>query len=95
MQTPFDTELVTGSVYVVVVPLYLLVWRHSRHWYVGLAFAALVLGMCALLRSETVRAWRPPSPHHGVEPLSQPHDFGLLAAIQPGWDVATYWLPRT
>jgi len=58
MQAPFDPELVTASVYVVAVPLYLLLWRrHSRQCYAGLAIAALILALCALLRSESVRAW--------------------------------------
>ena len=73
MQIPVDTELVTAGVYFVVVPLYGLLWyRHVRHAYAALAIAAIILALCALLRSETVRAWGPhPSPrHHEIAPTT-------------------------
>jgi hypothetical protein len=60
MQVPIDTELVTSGVYLLVVPLYGLLWhRHIRHAYAALAIAALILAICAFLRSEPVRAWDP------------------------------------
>jgi hypothetical protein len=85
MQAPFDPELVTAGVYVVAVPLYLLLWRrHSRHCYAALAIAALILALCALLRSDAVRAWDPqplrhqhqPAPTSGPDPRG---DFSLIA----------------
>jgi hypothetical protein len=87
MQVPIDTELLTAGVEVIVVPLYLLLWhRHIRHAYAALAIAALILALCALLRSETVRAWDPPALHHHDAPLRQPgrsSGFGLVADGDP------------
>ncbi len=85
MQAPIDPELVTAGVYVVAVPLYLLLWhRHSRHCYAALAIAAMILAMCALLRSEPVRAWDPRPLNHrltlpdGTAPRG---DFSMVACV--------------
>jgi hypothetical protein len=68
MQVPIDTELVSAGVYLVAVPLYGWLWhRHSRYCYAALSIAALILALCALLRSETVRTWEPLH-HHEVAP---------------------------
>jgi len=93
MQAPFDPELVTAGVYVVAVPLYLLLWRRrSPHCYAALAIAALILALCALLRSEPVRAWEPHPLYRHIAPKSGPRpssSFSLIARC----DVA--WLPGT
>src|SRR5438270_8806014 len=85
MQAPIDPELVTAGVYVIAVPLYFLLWRHhSRHCYAALAIAALILAMCALLRSESVRAWDPQPLHHRLTPLNDtvPRDnFSMVACV--------------
>ncbi|HXP05355.1 MAG TPA: hypothetical protein VN808_14630 [Stellaceae bacterium] len=89
MQVSIDTELVTAAVEVIVVPLYLLLWhRYIRHAYAALAIAALILALCALLRSDTVRAWDPPALHHHVTPTNDPEpsgDIGLLASASFSW----------
>jgi hypothetical protein len=84
MQAPIDTELVTAGVYVVAVPLYLLLWyRHSRHCYAALAIAALILALCALLRSESVRAWDPRPLYHHEAPRNGPSSVsGCLMKIR-------------
>jgi hypothetical protein len=83
MQAPFDTELVAAGVYVVVVPLYLLLWRyHSRHCYAALAIAASILALCAFLRSDSVRAWDLHPLNHQYAPMNDRDprgDVGLLA----------------
>jgi hypothetical protein len=86
MQAPFDSELMTAGVYLVAVPLYGLLWhRHSRHAYAALAIAALILALCAFLRSDTVRTWEPhPSRQHQPAPTNTPapnDDFSTLATI--------------
>ena len=58
MQSPIDPELVTAGVYLLIVPLYGLLWRgHTRQPYAGLTLAALILAVCAFIRSETVLVW--------------------------------------
>ena len=68
MQAPVDPELITAGVYGVVVPVYFVLWRrHSRHCYAVLAIAALILTLCAMLKSDAVRAWDPhPLNHPGA-----------------------------
>jgi hypothetical protein len=84
MQAPIDPELVTAGVYLLIGPLYGLLWHHHiRHAYAALAIAALILSVCALLRSETVRAWDPQPLHHPhTAPVNAPlreSDFPTLA----------------
>jgi hypothetical protein len=76
MQAPFDPELVTAGVYLVIGPLYGLLWhRHARHVYAALAIAALILAVCAFLRSETVRTWDPhPIRHRQLVTSPAPKD---------------------
>ncbi len=68
MQAPVDPELITAGVYGVVVPVYFVLWRrHSRNCYAVLEIAALNLTLCAMLKSDAVRAWDPhPLNHPGA-----------------------------
>jgi hypothetical protein len=83
MQVPFDTELVTCGVYIVAAPLYALLWRrHIRHAYAALAVAALILSLCAFLRSEMVKTWELTAP--------QTQQSISVDKIAPKWKASTF-----
>jgi hypothetical protein len=71
MNVPFDPELGSAAVYFLIVPVYAVLWCQHRHrCYAALAIAALILGFCAALKSEPVRAWNPNGIHHLASPAA-------------------------
>jgi hypothetical protein len=89
MNAPFDPELGSAAVYFFVVPVYAVLWWQHRHrCYAALAIAALILALCAVLKSEPVRAWNPPPLYHHLAPKSGPGpscDFLLIASGDGPW----------